>query len=256
MDPEEILPEEIWASEIMKNLSLRDILSLEEINKTFKKFSESEKGELMWKQKLQNKFPGADEFKTEGMTSREMYIRIARGFGLLQIDFVNDNNTEFETFPNHLFNLPDGNTIPINPDNDRGIAKYFVDWAVTLSRYPPFIASDRVNDDTDLVNVNHIMYGLLMNYDDYEMLDWFLDTYNVTSDDFLAYVTEDQDLEAIPLNKLKYIFSKVSDSSEFKRGLAYYLFIEGDEEEGHGDWFYSLSPKLQKFFQEYYDSLE
>lgn len=213
MDPEQMLPGEIWI-EIMKNLSLRDILNLEQINESFKRFSESDKGELIWAQKLETKFPGAYEFKTEGMSSREMYIRIARGFGLLNIDFTNvTDSTNLEQFPNHLFGKNDSDDsdneiININPDSDIGVMDYFINWMMLL-------------DNHDEVKSKLIYYIAL--YSDFETLKLILDNYDINYNEFLWYIMLNGNFALIPIDKLKYTLRQIEFDESISAPLEGYI---------------------------------
>lgn len=240
----DILPEEIWANEIMKNLSLRDILNLEQTNKCFQRLSKSEKGELLWKQKLQNKFPGAYEVKTSGMPSREMYIRIAQAFGLLNVDFTNklDPNIDLKSLPYALFgNKPSGIDIPlINNDNDPGIAKYFIQWAMQLSTDPAFLQNKRKSP----VNSDLIVFQSLYVSNYKEIIDWFLLTYNYSIESFIKFMIT-LDISKIPVERLKYVLSQAPDKSKLKEILRSLI------KRGWNYW----SDEHRELIGKYYDSL-
>lgn len=214
----EDLPDELKL-QIITYLPLRDILNLEQTNNSFRELSMSPKGEIIWQQKLNLRFPGANIFKSESMSSREMYVRLARAFQIMDTtpeSFPNKDkssnlsNLNLTFLANYLFVHPNKNykmpgTTPIspylqlNPTNDRGIAKYIIDLA------------ERFSNSANKMQPKNVMEHMIFTYPDFEMIEWYRNTYHHTDinppiTDILLHV------KTFPFKyKLEYLISISSD---------------------------------------------
>lgn len=222
------LPDELKLH-IMYYLSLEDILNLEQINRSFKGSSGSSKGLQFWHDRLSYHFQNSLEFKTSSMSFREMYIRLYGLFMLLKIsprDFPGDlslRNTIRDLFnhPNKPVEGINGRWIlpeiltPLNPDNERGIAKYIIDLCErSIMEDPPY---------NHAVFSTYVYEHMLYTYDDFEMIEWYHQNYKHDINLCPSIILKRIESFPFPKHKLDYLISLTENKGYLKYDLRNFL---------------------------------
>lgn len=205
------LPDEMWLN-IMANSSLRTILDLEATNSAFRMLSKSDKGESMWQQKLESRFPNAVAFKNVDRTYRDYYIALSKAFQKLDVDPRETHYPKVSAIPFVLFSTLKYDLVNVHRFNreviydsvpglnlklgaDRDIYRYIISWAMQLTPDPLYIMYT--------MNVDNLWVKLIYSLDD---MKWFYDTFNIPPNE-LDFILHQSVLTQITLDELKYILS-------------------------------------------------
>lgn len=200
----ENMPEDGQIS-IMMNMALRDILNFEQTSRKFYNLSRSPKGDLVWKNKVEDRFPGASQFKSLNMTYRDMYIRFSKFFSNPIINFDPRNpprNLDLYRLITRAFSYPSHvQEISPNADDEPSIIKYVIYLTERLLQNSRFTDNDRRFMYQDIWTM------IIERLPDLEIAKWYYNNYHHKFEFFTGGIPSVYLWADVPVFKFRYLFS-------------------------------------------------
>lgn len=229
------LPEDMQLN-IMLQMSLFDILRLEQTNSRFRELSNSSKGELMWSHKLDMRFPNAKMFKDPNKSYHDYYIDLAKTFMQLGFD---PNDQYIDKIGHDVFSILFRYNNDISPvfrivtqhntdDSSQSytIGKINLNTDLNISKYVLYVLIDKYQQRNELIRFLWLKLPIFDTTG--ELIKWLYQTYKVSP----TYVPGPRTsrkvgdmfqnmrlLTSVPLHNLQYIIS-IYDPSKLKADLA------------------------------------
>lgn len=285
----EDLPDELKLL-IIKYLPLRSILNLEQTNSSFRKLSDSLKGELVWQEKLVLRFlipinfRLLYKFKNLSRSSRDYYVTLTKTFVKLGLgEIVNDNRLIYQ-FSSDILMLLCGDKsssdyrIVEQRDESTKVYKltpFDLNYDLDVSKYVLILLIGSINiDPTDRIHKIQYLWRRLPIIDNTgELTRWLYWGYfipptchTVLLKDNSAYtmikyytpivsynIFNNKFISRVPLENLKFIV-RIYDKSKLKKDLTHIIHKIQNERPGKSKS-YQIPQSTKEYLVDLYDTL-